>query len=274
MMGFHGYSLFLIRYSSSFPNFSQIANSYLTSQALTRSRASFNEDYKHIRSMWTWGTDFLEFLANPALKLRRIPQDRAPQYTPSTEDVLKVMAAASREELVFLNCYLQTGARRSEIFRWTWVDDINFDKREVRLTTKKTKDGSPDSQWLPMSDDLYDELWWWWHNRPIRDTPYVFVSTCNRHYGKPFTTRRRFMKGLCKRAGVKPFEFHALRRYVASVLADTHKVSAKRIQRILRHKSVTTTERYIHNINLDLAGTMNLLSGKGPHEGSPKVEEK
>jgi integrase len=82
------------------------------------------------------------------------------------------------------------------------------------------------------------------------------------------------MKGLCKRAGVVPFEFHALRRYVASVLADTHKVSAKRIQRILRHKSVTTTERYIQNINQDLAGTMNLLSGKGPHDGSPKVEEK
>jgi integrase len=251
-----------------------LLDDYLTSQALTRSRAGFNEDYKHIRSMWSWGTDFLEFSANPALKLRRIPQDRAPQYTPSTEDILKVMAAATREELVFLNCYLQTGARRSEIFRWTWVEDINFDKREVRLTSKKTKDGSSDSQWLPMNDDLYDELWWWWKNRPIKNTPYVFVSTCNRHYGKPFTTRRRFMKGLCKRAGVTPFEFHALRRYVASVLADTHKVSAKRIQRILRHKSVTTTERYIQNINQDLAGTLNLLSGKGPHEGSPKVESK
>ncbi len=67
------------------------------------------------------------------------------------------------------------------------------------------------------------------------------------------------MKGLCKRAGVKDFGFHALRRYVASVLADTHKVSAKTIQVILRHKSITTTEKYIHNINRDLRGTMNLL---------------
>ena len=37
-------------------------------------------------------------------------------------------------------------------------------------------------------------------------------------------------------------------------------VSAKAIQRILRHKNVTTTERYIQNINNDLKATINLLS--------------
>jgi integrase len=43
------------------------------------------------------------------------------------------------------------------------------------------------------------------------------------------------------------------------MLADTHKVSAKTIQRILRHKSLQTTERYIQNLNHDLSGVMNLL---------------
>ena len=37
-------------------------------------------------------------------------------------------------------------------------------------------------------------------------------------------------------------------------------VSAKALQRILRHKNVTTTERYIQNINNDLKATINLLS--------------
>jgi integrase len=118
-------------------------------------------------------------------------------------------------------------------------------------------------EWLPMSDELHDQLWSWWKTRPIKDTPYALVSTSNRHYEMPFTTRRRFMKGLCERAGVKTFGFHSLRRYVASVPADTHKVSAKTIQRILCHKNVTTTERYIQNINRDLGATMNLLSEKG-----------
>jgi integrase len=196
------------------------------------------------------------------------------QTTPPTEHMLKVLAAANRAERIFLNCYLHTGARRSEIFRWTWVEDINFQKREVRLGTRETRNGSMEYEWLPMSDELHTELWSWWETRPIKDTPYVFVSTGNRHYGKPFTTRHRFMKGLCERAGVKTFGFHALRRYVASFLADTHKISAKRIQRILRHKNVMTTERYIQNINRDLGAVMDLLSGKGCHEGLSKDSEK
>jgi integrase len=81
------------------------------------------------------------------------------------------------------------------------------------------------------------------------------------------------MKGLCKRAGVKEVGFHALRRYVASALADTHKVSAKTIQRILRHKSLTTTERYIHNINRDLGTIVDLLKTKSTQEVHPNVDQ-
>lgn len=99
--------------------------------------------------------------------------------------------------------------------------------------------------------------------RKFKDSPYVFVDDHRGpNYGKPYKVRRLFLKSLCKKAGVKPFGFHALRRYVASVLADTHKVSTKQIQRILRHKSLHTTERYIKNINQDLKETLNLLSQK------------
>ena len=112
---------------------------------------------------------------NPMAKIKRLPHDRAPQYTPPTEHILKVLAAANREERIFLNCYLQTGARRSEIFRWTWAEGINFEKREVRLGTRKRRDGSMEYEWLPMSDELHDELWSWWKTRPIKDSPY---SSC------------------------------------------------------------------------------------------------
>ncbi|MBW2180491.1 MAG: tyrosine-type recombinase/integrase, partial [Deltaproteobacteria bacterium] len=84
--------------------------------------------------------------------------------------------------------------------------------------------------------------------------------------GKPYTARRLFMKGLCKRAGVKQFGFHLLRRFVASVLADTHKVSLKKIQFILGHGSLRTTEKYVYNIDSDMKATMNLLSEIKIHE--------
>jgi integrase len=247
-----------------------MVNAYLQDIARTKSANRHNKDRKNLLAMWSWGVKILDLPSNPVAKCSKLPHDRAPQYTPPTEDILKVLMAANREERIFLNCYLQTGARRSEIFRWTW-DDINFDRREVRLGTRKTRDGSMSYEWLPMNEELYDELWSWWNSRPIKDTPYVFVSTSNRHYGVPFTTRRQFMRGLCKRAGVKEFGFHALRRYCASYLADTCKISAKTIQRILRHKNLATTERYVHNINTDLEATMSLLAQnkKGRQDGPP-----
>jgi len=255
----------------------EVVYQYLSQQARNRSANVFNRDRKNLSAMWMWGVKVLGLQINPVANIDKLPHQRGPQYTPTTQEVLELLTVATREEAVILNSILHTGARKSEIFRWTWVEDINFDKREVRLGTRKTKDGSMEYEWLPMNKDLYDNLFWWWKNRPVKDTPYVFVSTSrtpSRHFGKPYTEHRWFMHNLCIRAKIHPFGFHALRRYVASVLADTHKVSAKTIQRVLRHKNVMTTERYIQNINRDLGAIMDLLSAKGPQEGSPLYNKK
>ena len=234
---------------------------YLNSRAKDQSKNAYNRDRKNLLAMWNWGRGILNLGPNPIQEIRGLPQDRKPQYVPPTEDILRIIAVATREEKVLLDCYLQTAARRSEIFRWVWADDINFENRMIRLGSRKTGDGSMQYDWLPMTDELYESLWWLWSHREFKDSPYVFVDNHpGLHYGQPYKARRKFMQSLCKRAKIKRFGFHALRKYVASVLADTHKVSAKKIQRVLRHKNVTTTERYIMHLNQDLADTMNLLS--------------
>lgn len=254
---------------------SEMILAYLNSRAKNQSNNAYNKDRKNLLAMWNWGQDYLDITANPVTKIKKLPHNRSPQYTPPTESVLRLLAVATRRERVFLDCYLHTGARRSEIFRWTWADDINFEKRQVRLGTRKTKDGSMEYVWLPMNTDLYESLYWWWNNRRFKTSPYVFVDDHpGLHYGQPYKARNHFMRGLCKRAGIRPFGFHALRRYVASVLADTHKVSAKQIQRILRHKNLSTTERYIQNINDDLKSTLELLSTvRVPQNGTQKQEK-
>ena len=242
---------------------SKMVLDYLNSR-LKKSNNSFNVNRKNLLAFWKYAHTYHGIQNNPVRIIAKMPHDRSVQYTPPREDVSKVLDVATEEEKVFLLCFLHTAGRRSEIFRLTWKHDINFDKREIRLGTRKTKDSSIEYTWLPMNSELYSELKWWWNNRPVKESPYVFCVSNPNHesFGKPFTQRRRFLKGICKRAGVKEFGFHALRRYVASTLADTHKVSAKTIQRILRHKSVTTTERYIQKINNDLEETMELLSDK------------
>lgn len=249
--------------------------SYLDGQSSLRSANGANKDRKNLLALFNYGIRFLEISNNPVRITVSMAHDRQPQYTPPTADVLKVLTVTTRKERIFLDAYLQTAARRTEIFRWTWMDDINFERKEYRLGTHKTADGSMSYEWFPMSNDLYDSLWWWWNNRTLRNNPYVFPNDYEGPgYGEPYTLRRRFLAGICKRANVKPFGFHALRRYVASVLSDTHKVSAKTIQRILRHRAVSTTERYIHNINRDLKGIMNLLSEKqNTHENTQTKKE-
>lgn len=238
----------------------EMAEVYLRTQRGLRSANASNKDRKNLMAMWekgisTWGVE-----RNPFSATEKYAHDRVPQYTPPSGDVLKVIMVATRKERVLLYAYIQTGARRSELYRWNWIDDINFEKRQYRLGTRKTRDGSMRYEWFPMSDELHDELWWWWQNRSIKDSPYVFTDDQpGPHYGKPYKERRRFMAGLCKRAEVNPFGFHALRRFCASCLSDAGK-STNAIRRFLRHQNVRTTEIYIQNINDDMQDVADALT--------------
>jgi len=81
------------------------------------------------------------------------------------------------------------------------------------------------------------------------------------------------MKGLCKKTEVKSFGLPVLLRHVTSVFADTHMLSAKTIQRILRHKNMMMTEKYIANINPDLDDIENLLGEKSTQEERRKSKK-
>jgi hypothetical protein len=59
--------------------------------------------------------------------------------------------------------------------------------------------------------------------------------------------RKRFMKTLCKKAGVRYFRFHPIRHSGASIL-DNNNVPMGSIQRILGHENRTTTEIYLHSV--------------------------
>ncbi|MFO7556322.1 MAG: tyrosine-type recombinase/integrase [Desulfobacterales bacterium] len=65
-----------------------------------------------------------------------------------------------------------------------------------------------------------------------------------------FRNRQHFMKRLCKRVKVNAFGFHSIRHLTASILY--HKgYDVAVIQAILRHKSPTTTNRYLKSLGLE-----------------------
>jgi integrase len=117
--------------------------------------------------------------------------------------------------------------------------------------------------WLPMNDTLYESLQWWYRNRECRESDFVWHRRgISNPECEPYSFRKLFMRRLCKRAGIEPaFGYHSLRRYAASILANSG-VPMKVIQRILRHKSLATTERYVKFIDDDLQLSIAKLERK------------
>ncbi len=63
----------------------------------------------------------------------------------------------------------------------------------------------------------------------------------------PYRDRKKLMRSLCNKAGVKYFRYHPLRHSGASTM-DSENVPIGSIQRILGHKNRSTTEIYLHSI--------------------------
>jgi integrase len=74
----------------------------------------------------------------------------------------------------------------------------------------------------------------------------------------PYIDRKKFMKSLCEKAGVRYFRFHPIRHSGASTL-DYHNVPIGSIQRILGHEHRTTTEIYLHSIAESEREAMNVF---------------
>lgn len=229
---------------------------YVINQSRKRSGYAANKDRKNLVAAWHWGMKYMQPALpapNPCL-VERMPEVRHPRYVPPEEDFWKIYEVAEGQDKVMLLSFLHLAARRGEIFHLTW-EDLDFVNNRVRLWTRKRKGGIFEFDWLPMTKELRKSLLWWWEHRPIKDKPQVFLCLdenefCREHYGQPFKFRFQFMRRLCDRAKVKRFGFHAIRHLSASILYNLgYEVAV--IQAILRHKSPSTTERYLRRIGLE-----------------------
>ena len=118
-------------------------------------------------------------------------------------------------------------------------------------TREKRRGGHLTPRKVPMTQKLYEVLKRCHENRdPAK--PWIFWhrywSRKNGCYVEgPFGDRKKLMRRLCKKAGVKYFRFHPLRHAGASMM-DGNNVPIGAIQRILGHENRKTTEIYLHSI--------------------------
>ncbi len=80
------------------------------------------------------------------------------------------------------------------------------------------------------------------HNRTVT----LYTRNKGEWVTGPYQDRKKIMKSLCERAGVRYFRFHPIRHFGASLL-EKEGVSIKVIQELLGHENRRTTEIYLHS---------------------------
>jgi len=224
-----------------------------------------------------------QHLVNPCLALDPMAVDEPKPPTPTVDEVLKIIVAArSGDELDIVLCCLHLLGRIDEILRLRWKD-VNFEKQTITLWTRKRKDGKYESDQMPMNQVLQDTLKYRWEKRTQEQ--WVFFNKKTGEKGDRYYHRPRMMASICKRAGLTPigkgkiklwrgknkgkiveidhyYGFHSFRHFMASYLADEERISSKSAQRLLRHKNLSTTERYLHFIDPHQRATMALIEEK------------
>ncbi len=232
---------------------SEITREMIQGFILKRRRVSActaNRDMVSLRSLFNFGKKQNWINVNPSEGIELLPVEKKVKYIPPLEDIFQVIAAAEPETQDYLWAIRETMARVSEVNRLTW-DDVDLEGRYVILYTRKKKGGHLTPRKVPMTEHLFKILSRRYAQRN-KQMPYVFWHTyTSRKTGEQrqgsFRRRKRLMPGLCKKAGVRYFNFHALRHSGASVM-DSLGVPIGSIQRILGHEQRSTTEIYLQSL--------------------------
>jgi len=232
---------------------SEVSQDKIQSFLLERAKVSpytANKELMFLRALFNFGMSKNLIKENPTKGISFFPMEKKPKYVPSEEDVLKVIEAADPDTQDYLWTIKETMGRMGEINRLTW-DDVNLEERYVTLYTRKKKGGHLTPRKVPMTNKLFEVLCRR-HEQRDKGKPWVFWQRYwdrkNKEWVEaPYQERKKIMRTLCRKVGVRYFRFHALRHLGASIL-DRANVNLGSIQRILGHENRTTTEIYLHSI--------------------------
>lgn len=222
-----------------------------------------NRARKDLGAFFSYCVKFFDLKRNPIDLIDRLPEDKKNLPVPTEKQMMRLLAKLDRWDKNFVVVFMLTGARKEELLRLTWTDDVNFDKREVRLGTKKSRSREMTYRYIGMDDTLY-RIFQDQYNSRLDTSDFVFQNRNHRfkNYGNRFADRRHFIRNICRQinrdeakkpGGGDPipiFGYHSLRRFYTSVLAEKG-ANLPTLQKLLGHSRPSTTDRYVSSISED-----------------------
>jgi integrase len=171
-------------------------------------------------------------------KPRYKPVDKLP-FIPTEREIDDLIAGCSKQISVFLQLLKETGARLGEAFalKWTDIDTIN---RTVRITPEK---GS-EPRIFRISEKLLAML-----NRLPKTSNKVWKHKSARNIERQLRKERKRIARKLGNPRILQIHCHTLRHWKATIeYAKTKDILY--VQKLLGHKSLKTTIRYIQLVNL------------------------
>lgn len=195
-----------------------------------------NKELRFIRALFNYGMNEYLIDYNPTDRLPFYPIERKIKDIPPHEDISKVLDTAKPEDKDYLLVIAYTLGRVNEVDKLEW-SDIRAD--HLILKTRKSRNSDIVERKIPLIKPLKEVI-----ERIPKKGKYLFI---NPKTGTKYVYRKRLLKGLCKKAKVKEFNYHALRHYGASRLAK-EKVPLTDIQALLGHQNASTTDIYLQSL--------------------------
>jgi integrase len=205
-------------------------------KGLTAFQAAWNHPWGRRRGKRTYPN-------NPFSEIERMTVDHRAKVIPSDKEVNAVLLATKGEARLFLEILRATGARQGEARALAWKD-FNSDRPALDLYTRKKKGGILTPRRIVIDKKISSQLKAW--RKKHLKSIYLFQQS-----GDPLPRTERWSLNLqieaCTRAGVKYFPLHSWRHYYASKLMEAG-LTLPQIQARLGHESISTTDRYIHEL--------------------------
>ncbi len=198
------------------------------------------------------------------------PDDRVRAATPDEE--MRLMAELTPDYRAVILFALATGLRRENVVGLTW-EDVD---REPDMIVLRTKSANPGRKWhrVPITRQVRAILSTRKGHHEARVFTYEARRTDKGNSRRPGRIRgqryvitpsglRAELKRAAARAGVADFTMHDTRHTAATRLLGATG-NLRMVQRLLGHASITTTAKYTHVFDAELADAMELVTRGHP----------
>lgn len=202
-----------------------------------------------MKALLNWAIRKNYFQSNPFRTIEPFPEERFIRRVPTAEEMARVRLVCKGMERQFIDALYFTGARLSEMCRLTW-DDVNFQSKTVTLWTRKRRGGGAEPRTMGMVENLEKILEQRW-NQADRHETLVFWDEKGKPLRKDHPWLLNLFGAVCERAGVERFTAHSIRHHVATRLKDSRKATTFQIKEFLGHMNLSTTETYLHELDVD-----------------------